>query len=286
MASPMFVIFLPLLWWVSRHQIYSIDLSNQQLRTVPRTLNTDVDILILKYNDLRILDASSFDLYLNLVELSVEECNITAVLDGTFDRQTKMEKVSFRRNDIRQLPTSFGPSVYTIVEMDMYTAVSYEYAFKHPYFAAFENLRRLNIGGTNSSTFDFTLLPLKVELLQVFEAQLSKFPNLSHLKNLKNVRIMVNHFTTIPRDNFDGLDNLKVLKASYNQIALMPNMSYLRALKQVILDHNLITHLPPGTLDGLQRLESIELNANQITYIYDIPYIPRLSLLDLSQSSH
>ena len=138
MASPMFVIFLPLLWWVSRHQIYSIDLSNQQLRTVPRTLNTDVDILILKNNDLRILDASSFDLYPNLVELSVEEYNITAVLDGSFDRQTKMEKISFRYNDIRQLPTSFGPSVYKIVEMDMYSAVIYGYAFKYPYFAVFE----------------------------------------------------------------------------------------------------------------------------------------------------
>ena len=93
---------------------------------------------------------------------------------------------------------------------------------------------------------------------------------------------MSNHFTSIPRDNFDGLDNLKVLKAPYNQIALMPNISYLRALKQIIPDHNFITHVPPGTLGGLQRLESIELNANQITYIYDIPYIPRLSLLDLS----
>ena len=76
----------------------------------------------------------------------------------------------------------------------------------------------------------------------------------SHLQNLKMLYLGFNHIITIPRDNIDGLKQLRELKVYSNRFTSMPNISYLSALKRVDLSENHISCVPTGTIDGLLNL--------------------------------
>ena len=97
MTPPTCVLRVVFLLWLCLHPVRTVrvDLSRQQLNAVPRTLNRDVEILILNHNGLRTLNNSSFDLYPDLEELSLEYCKIELIQEGTFDRKVKLQIISF-----------------------------------------------------------------------------------------------------------------------------------------------------------------------------------------------
>ena len=240
-------------------------------------------ILILDRNNIQILNASSFDLYPDLVELSLAYCNITLILNGTFDRQVKLQIVSFNHNSIRHLPVIFGPSVHTILKIGMFAAYDNDYVFNYPYFGAFEKLLTLNIGNRDARSFDGNKIPTSVKSFRAYGSKLSKFPYCSHLKHLELLHLNENRITTIPRDNIHGLKRLKIFKVHRNKITLMPNMSYFSALKVIGISQNYITYVPTGTLDGLLHLKKLDLSANRIAYVDDISH---LSLYHLNLASN
>ena len=100
MTSQTYVFRVILLLGICLNSVHTvrIDLSDQQLTTVPRTLNRDVDILVLYHNYLNILNNNSFDQYPNLVELSLKHCTIKLIQEGTFDKQVKLQLISFIHN--------------------------------------------------------------------------------------------------------------------------------------------------------------------------------------------
>ena len=286
MTPPTCVLRVALLLWLCLHPVRTVrvDLSRQQLNTVPRTITRDVKILILNHNGLRTLNNSSFDLYADLEELSLEYCKIGLIQEGTFDRQVKLQIISFSHNSIRQLPITFGPSVNTIIEINLWAAYVSGYVFNYPYFSAFHKLLILNIGKRNADNFDFKNIPPSVMSFKAYRSELSTFPNFSHLQNLENLYLGFNRITTIPRDYIDGLKQLSVLKVNGNRITLMPNISYLSVVKRVVLNQNYISYLPAGTLNGLQHLKILELSANKISYVDDISHLS-LSFIDLSSNN-
>ena len=283
MTPPTCVLRVALLLWLCLHPVRTVrvDLSRQQLNTVPRTLTRDVEILIFNHNGLRTLNNSSFDLYADLEELSLEHCKIGLIQQGTFDRQVKLQILSFSNNSIRQLPITFGPSVHTIIEINLWAAYVSGYVFNYPYFSAFQKLLILNIGKRNADNFDSKNIPPSVMSFKAYRSELSTFPNFSHLQNLENLYLGI---TTIPRDNIDGLKQLSVLKINRNRIKLMPNISYLSVLKLVVLNQNYISYVPAGTLNGLQHLKILELSANKIAYVDDISHLS-LSFIDLRSNN-
>ena len=203
MTPPTCVLRVVLLLWLWLHPVRTVrvDLSRQQLNTVPRTLTCYVEILILNHNGLRTLNISSFDLYADLEEY----CKIGLIQEGTFDRQVKLQIISFSHNSFRQLPITFGPSVHTIIEINLWAAYVSGYVFNYPYFSAFQNLLILNIGKRNADNLDSKNIPPSVMSFKAYRSEPSTFPNFSHLQNLEKLYLGFNRITTIPRDNIDGL---------------------------------------------------------------------------------
>ena len=151
-----------LVLWICLNSVRTVrvDLSDQQLSTVPRISNRDVGVLILYYNDLLTLDASSLDLYPDLEELSFGSLQYWIHTGGTFDRRVKLHIVSFVYNYIRHLPVSFGLSVHTITEIQKWETHVNDYVFNYPYFGAFEKLLVLDIRRQDSSGFTLTFQPV------------------------------------------------------------------------------------------------------------------------------
>ena len=286
MMSQIYVFRVILLLWICLNSVHTdrIDLSDQQLTTVPRTLNLDVEILILDDNVLNILNNSSFDLYPDLDVLSLKHCSSKLIEEGTFDKQVKLQMISLIHNHIRQLPITFGPSVHTIIDINLRAAYDSGYVFDYPYFRAFRKLLALDIGGRNASSFDSTNIPPSVMSFKAVRSELSTFPNFSHLQNLEILFLGINHITTIARGNIDELKQLKVLKLFSNRIGSMPNISYLPALKRVVLNKNYISYVPADTLNGLHFLKILDLSANRIAYVDDISHLS-LSYLDLANNN-
>ena len=61
----------------------TVDVSNQNLKTVPKTIDTSVTNLVLKKNSLIELNSSTFDIFMELCKLNLDHCGINYIFEGT-----------------------------------------------------------------------------------------------------------------------------------------------------------------------------------------------------------
>ena len=88
-------------------------------------------------------------------------------------------------------------------------------------------------------------------------------PNLSRLKNLRELLLHQNQFSEFP-SVVCRLPNLQLLWLSSNQIARIPeDISRLTSLRRLHLDHNLLSELP-DSLCHMTQLEVLYLNHNSL----------------------
>ena len=113
------------------------DLRNRNPRTVPNNLSTELRNLELSENVLYILNVNSFPSYTKLIKLDVSRNGLEIIEDGTFDQQIQLTYLDFSFNNIRQLPSYFGPSVTQLESWHMYSGYKTTTIFIPPYFANF-----------------------------------------------------------------------------------------------------------------------------------------------------
>ena len=158
----------------------NVDMSHRRLDAVPQTVELTVTEWNLAGNDFNILDAnSSFKIYVNLVVLNLDICKIKYIYDGTFAMQDKLEMLSIRYNDIHHLPLHFGPSLNSLLNLQLWQAFSLEYELRPPYFSAFKRLHEIFIGGLDYKLSNMGI-PISVTIIRVMTKSLTVFPDFSN----------------------------------------------------------------------------------------------------------
>ena len=185
---------------------------------------------------------------------------------GTFDKQVKLQMISLIHNHIRQLPITFGPSVHTIIDINLRAAYDSGYVFDYPYFRAFRKLLALDIGGRNASSFDSTNIPPSVMSFKAIRSELGLMPNISYLPALKRVVLNKNYIFYVPADTLNGLQCLKILDLSTNRIAYVDDISHLSLSYLDLADNNL--RVLPDLYD--QNMKTL--------YLHDSPIVCNQSL--------
>ena len=267
----------------------TIDLSEEELEMVPRDIDVNVTQLILDDNILITLDASSFDLYPQMTELSLKFCQTKYIKDGTFDNQNKLSSIDFKHCNIVQLPSSFGPSVTTLKCFGIQAGYGTTDIFAYPYFAAFQNLQDLDIGGSMLKHLDPAIYPLILpnSLIQIFfyYGNLPSFPNIGYLvPQLQTLIVSNNDIPVIPQDSMANLIELRKFHAKENRLETIPNLSYLRKLRKFNIKDNCITQLSREHIKGLTGVVFFGANRNNIVPMPNVSGLKQIVALRLDDN--
>lgn len=145
-------------------------------------------------------------------------------------------------------------------------------------------------------------VPSRLKVLSFRECNVTVFPNIVGLNNLKTIYASENQFTQLPDishlsaleeldlggnrlvslPNLDNLINLKELDLSSNGLATPPNLSRLVRLQDLNLSDNNLT-VPP-VLTGLINLKNLDLGDNLLKSAPNLDGLINLQELDLSNN--
>jgi len=145
-------------------------------------------------------------------------------------------------------------------------------------------------------------VPSRLKIISFRECDLTVFPNIVGLNNLKTIYASGNQFTQLPDishlsaleeldlggnrlvslPNLDNLINLKELDLSSNGLATPPNLSRLVRLQDLNLSYNNLT-VPP-VLTGLINLKNLDLGDNLLKSAPNLDGLINLQELDLSNN--
>ena len=270
---------------LSRICTRALDYSSQQLTAVPpppRGGAVTVD-LNLAQNKIQSLDQTSFTGYDDLIVLQLHSNEIRYVLDGTFINMYRLENLDMMGNRLEQLPSVFGPSEQTLLDFNMWQAISDNSILAYPYFAAFVKLEFMNVGGNyNLQPLDASLLPPKLTFLGLNYGSVSNFPHLSsHTPLLTGIHIAHNNIEIIPQSAISWLSELLDFKAGNNRITNFPSFVNSSLLEELILENNRISVTPREHIEGLTQLRIFELQHNRLTQMTDISYLTSLEQFNI-----
>jgi Leucine-rich repeat (LRR) protein len=97
--------------------------------------------------------------------------------------------------------------------------------------------------------------------------QLQKF--FSHLTQLRELSLLENELTELPKNIFNNLTHLQILLLDHNKLIQLPenifdNLIQLRVLRA---DHNQFSQLPKNIFNNLIQLQTLALNNNELTQL-------------------
>ena len=270
---------------ISSIDMAQIDLSNQQLSTVPTNLSTEVISLNLEENSLSSLNADSFFKYPELEHLDLAYNELEVIGEGTFNQQTRLRGLSLRYNRIRQLPTSFGPSTSRLEVLDIFAGFTTSTIFQRPYFIDFISLYSLELGSPGDELFlDTSLLPSSMLFLHMHNSMMTTLPNFSYTPNLINFYAYHFGLEHIPQQHIDALIKVKFIHLSDNKLALMPNFSHMPLMRKLYLNDNRLHNIPRSHISGLASLEKLLLNKNYLHSMPNVSLLSKLTELNLSDN--
>ena len=260
---------------------FKVDMSGQELTTVPQTIDITVDRLILSNNQLITLDVGSFKRYVNLLELNMNNCEIKFIYEGTFLMQVKLMKLFLKFNKIKYLPGDFGPSVSTLIDLQLYGGLFKKYQLKDPYFSTFNRLRTVVIGGEVIDVSNVTI-PASLIKFQAANMALKIFPNFSKAVVLEKVSMPRNKFSFIPDEHIKTIKGpVMTLGLHENNLQKMSVVSHLINLKDLWFRENAITIIPRNTIEGLIKLKRFNFAMNNIRVMPNISYLSSLEKIIL-----
>ena len=128
----------------------ALDYSRHNLTAVPRPPAGSGPIYDLDLTDkyIEVLNDTSFISYDTLIKLYLLRNKLKYILAGTFMKMYQLKILYMDSNALRQLPIDFGPSDQTLKLFYAWNGVSDSSILVYPYFTAFVNLEKLNLGGS------------------------------------------------------------------------------------------------------------------------------------------
>ena len=189
-----------------------IDLSSSNYASVPQNITENVTHLILSYNDITVLDNTSFIKYSKLRIIDLGYNGIEYILEGTFDNNKHLKKLHFGHCNIKYLPPSFGPSAPSIEEIDLAAAIESNFTgiIRNQYLAQFSSLTYLRLKYIKLYTIEDIFLPRSLQHLDIAHTGLSFFPNVTsdRLPALQKLTVQHNEIQEIPEYMFSGISDL------------------------------------------------------------------------------
>ena len=270
---------------ISSIDMTKIDLSNQQLSTVPTNLSSDVISLNLDKNSLISLNADSFFNYPELEDLDLSYNELEVIGEGSFNQQTMLKRLTLRHNRIRQLPTYFGPSTSRLKAWDIYAGFTTTAIFQRPYFIDFISLIHLELGSPGEELFiDTSILPSSMLFFDMHSGIMTTLPDFSYTPNLNIFYAKNLELEHIPQRHIDALIKVKLVILRGNKLALIPNFSHMPLMRELYLNDNRLQDIHRSHISGLVSLEKLTLNRNYLHAMPNVSFLSKLTELILSEN--
>ena len=205
-----------------------IDLQGTGLTGVPQDINPLVSDLDLDENNIVRITRTTFASYKELRKLSLRDLDLKYIEEGSFDHNSKLKKLSLRKNSISQLPQTFGPAEPNLLLLDLWSAIDKE-ALSVLSFREMIRLETLYVGDmTFPGYFDAALLPPTLQYINLNHAHLIHFPEFPrHTPNISKLYAAFNEITEIPPRLLVELSVLGNLDLKDNKLSTIPDMYHL-----------------------------------------------------------
>lgn len=293
----------------------SVACNRRRLATLPEGIPTEIRLLDLSKNRLKVLGPEEFLNYPALEELQLNENIISSIEPGAFSNLFNLRTLGLRDNHLKLIQLGVFTGLTNLTQLDISEnkiVILLDYMFQELY-----NLRELEVGNDDLvfiSPRCFHGLS-SLESLGIEGRSLSAIPTdaLSHLHNLLSLRLRYFNVTMLRDYSFKRLYRLRVLHIAnmpvldtmtpkclfgLNLTALSVTncnlstipyeaISHLRHLRFLNLSFNPIHSVEGHHLYNLQKLQAFHLSGGRLTTIepYSFRGLNHLRVLNVSSNS-
>ena len=240
---------------------------DQDLTIVPQNADVNVGQFNLKKNNIEETDSLSFARYTE-VEILILDLNPLRIIgENTFARNEYLWRFHCTGCKIQSLPVNFGSCVPNLQEMHLNAGFDPSFVpaiFTFPYFEAFTSLRTIALMHLPLKRPDNLKLPPSLTAWMTPYAKLTGFPNLtsSAYPLLDYIAISSNpKIKVIPEDVWEHVsDNLHTFKASKTGLSTMVDLTLKNNLKDIFISYNDLETVPD--LLNMTSLTSLKIAGN------------------------
>ena len=185
---------------------------SSNISTIPYEAFSGDPVLWITYNHIAYMPCrDAFLSYTNLRKLYLKKLGLRYIEDGAFNGQYKLEEFTSDQNFNLELPSDLGSPTKSLVHIIWWNTLPPHGNLASPYFAAFENLTLLNIGGNWLSTFQPDMLPPSLLYIHLGYSVLPVFPEFAICAPLLETVLLYRcGMLTISIKNLTGLTEVKL----------------------------------------------------------------------------
>ena len=219
--------------------------AKSNITTIPTQAIEGDPILHIDDNPIPRIAKDAFITYSNLRKLVLRNLGLNYIEEGAFNGQDKLEDFISLLNWNVHFPSDLGPPTKSLNHIAWWQALSSHEVLTFPYFAAFEKLISLNIGGSYLRSFHPDLLPYGLLKIWLAYVVLPVFPHLSLNAPLLQAIYMQNcRMHTFPFESAIGLTEVRSLHLHFNSLTILPNISLMEKLSTLTLNNNNLRSIP------------------------------------------
>ena len=221
-------------------------LEQSNITSIPPETSPGDPLLSIRYNTITHIPMDVFISYSNLRKLEFIGVPLYYIEEGAFRGQDKLERLIIIGGDKGLvLPSNLGPPTKSLISITFWFALSSQASVGYPYFAAFEQLNYLNLGGNHLKTLDVDVLPYNIT---GFSAPYNEIPNLPSLKTfyplIKSLVLPTCGMRNLPLKSVTGLRGVKTLALHRNKLSNLPNISFMKNLENLQMHGNRLASTP------------------------------------------
>ena len=226
----------------------TLDLSKQGWSYIPQEFDSRVTSFKLSENNIAIINQTSFEKYIDLVEIILDKNPLEVIMEGAFDHNRYLEIVSFQWCTLHTITSSFGPSTPRIRKIYFREGIINRQIFSSDYFRDFTSMIDLDVSGNKLENVHSITWPSSLKTIAMSSMGLRKFPNLTkwRLPVLEKFSMANNpKIGNVQSDLISDLsDKIKILILRWNGITAFPYMSNTPNLHTIRINGNLMTTIP------------------------------------------
>ena len=235
-------VFLCLLLYTPKMIVaFKVVLSGQGYGTVPTTINVLVTDLQLDYNNIVHLVRSSFDRYVNLVNLNLDDNGVHTVDSDAFYANNVLELLKLDGHNLLAVPDGFGGLSDTLKEIHLDRGMRPMQAVTFAHYPSLEVIVVTDTAIQGKITIEDC-----PNVREVFSqsSTLTTFPDFSTVPKVEIIQLHYNSFTHIPVEFVAGLTKLYRFAIPQCKLPALPDLSHMVSLNYLQFDGNEFQSLP------------------------------------------
>ncbi|KFO33117.1 Leucine-rich repeat-containing protein 33 [Fukomys damarensis] len=242
------------------------DCQGQNLASVPISLLTHSQVLILDDNPLKTLWNHSLQPYSSLESLSLRSCQLECIGCHAFQEQGRLQSLALADNSLSENYKETAAALHTL-----------------------RRLQKLDLSG-NSLTEDMAALMLQnlssLEAVSLARNTLMRLDEsiFEGLENLRELDLQRNYIFEIEGGTFDGLTKLRRLNLAYNNLPCIVDFG-LSQLHVLNISYNSLEWFLASRQETTFELEMLDLSHNQLLFFPLLPQCSKLHSLLLQDNN-